>query len=95
MKKQKQKEQGPVFNKDLNSISKYSGLSNLKNMTTIEMLKFAFDEAIWGSDFEITEEQAVKIKSLLITNYFELELKRNADISEDFAEQKIKFQGVK
>ena len=90
----KQKEQGPVFNKDLNSISKYSGLSNLKNMTTIEMLKFAFDEAIWGSDFEITKEQAVKIKSLLITNYFELELKRNADISEDFAEQKIAFQRV-
>ena len=90
----KQKEQGTILNKDLNSISKHSGLSNLKDMTTIEMLKFAFDEAIWGTNYEITQEQAVKIKSLLITNFFELELKRNADISKDFAEQIVINQRV-
>jgi|TARA_B100001094_G_scaffold330574_1_gene396090 hypothetical protein len=82
-----------IFNKDLSSIH-WSELSDLKDMTTMQMVQFAFDESIWGSDFEISKEQAVKIKSLFITNYFRLESKRNEDIGKDFAKQEIKAQRI-
>ena len=90
----KTKKDENIFNKDLNSIY-WSDLSNLKDMTTMRLLQFAFDEAIWGSGFEISDEQAIKIKSLFITNYFRLESKRTEDIGLDFAKQEIKDQRIK
>tara|TARA_B100001248_G_scaffold261391_1_gene252432 strand:- start:405 stop:680 length:276 start_codon:yes stop_codon:yes gene_type:complete len=90
----KTKKDKNIFNKDLNSIY-WSELSNLKDMTTMQLLQFAFDEAIWGSGFEISDEQAIKIKSLFITNYFKLESKRTEDIGLDFAKQEIKDQRIK